>query len=315
MGDVARITEMLLSSCDWCPRACGADRAHGQVGACGADDTIKVARSALHYWEEPCLSGEAGSGTIFFSNCPLRCVYCQNADIAQGHAGKEVSFERLVQMMFELERAGALNINMVTPTHYAPIIRVAIDEARKQGLSLPIVWNTSGYETVESIRSLCGFVDIYLTDFKYARSQTAADYSNAPDYPQVALAAIDAMVEQVGSPLFDSDAHREPVMRSGVIVRHLLLPGHVEESAEAIALIHNRYGDAVRLSIMNQYTPIIASDSFAGMRFPELLERVPDEEYEALLAFADEIGVEDYYWQDGPASLESFIPAFDLTGV
>lgn len=309
-----QLAELLPTACDWCPRACGADRAHGQTGVCGADDTIQVARSALHYWEEPCLSGQAGSGTIFFGNCPLRCVYCQNAEIAQGHAGKPVSMERLVQMMLELKDAGALNINMVTPTHYAPLIRVAIQKARAAGLMLPIVWNTSGYETVESIHALAGSVDIYLTDFKYARSQTAADYSHAPDYPEIALAALDAMVEQVGRPIYDETGD-EAVMRSGVIVRHLLLPGHVEESAEAIALVHERYGDAVRLSIMNQYTPVISPDSAAAQRFPELLERVPDEDYEALLAFADEIGVQDYYWQDGPAALESFIPAFDLTGV
>ena len=336
MDDALSIAGLLPDACDWCPRACGADRAHGGVGACGADDTVRVARSALHFWEEPCISGASGSGTIFFSNCPLRCVYCQNADIAQGRAGKAVSPGRLVEMMLELQDAGALNINMVTPTHYAPLIRVAIEAARERGLALPIVWNTSGYETVESIRALAGCVDIYLTDFKYARSQTAADYSHAPDYPQVALAALDAMVEQVGRPVFgavapgEDDAARdaagggdapaesagpESPMRSGVIVRHLLLPGHLEESAEAIALIHGRYGDAVRLSIMNQYTPIIAPDSAAAQRFPELLQRVPDGEYEALLAFADELGVQDYYWQDGPAALESFIPAFDLTGV
>lgn len=308
------IKDLLPTSCDWCPRACGADRAHGQVGICGADDTIRVARSALHYWEEPCISGQSGSGTIFFSNCPLRCAYCQNADIAQGRAGKSVGIDRLAQMMLELQDSGALNINMVTPTHYAPLIRIAIAQARRNGLALPIVWNTSGYETVGSIHALAGAVDIYLTDFKYARPQTAADYSHAPDYPQVALAALDAMVAQVGKPEYDGSGDGA-VMRSGVIVRHLLLPGHLEESAEAIALLHGRYGDTVRLSIMNQYTPVLSLQSRAAQQFPELLSRVPDEDYEALLAFADELGVQDYFWQDGPAALESFIPSFDLTGV
>lgn len=225
-----------------------------------------------------------------------------------------MSIDRLAQMMLELQDSGALNINMVTPTHYAPLIRIAVEQARRCGLALPIVWNTSGYETVGSIHALAGAVDIYLTDFKYARSQTAADYSHAPDYPQVALAALDAMVAQVGKPEYDGSGDGV-VMRSGVIVRHLLLPGRLEESAEAIALLHGRYGDTVRLSIMNQYTPVLSPQSQAARQFPELLSRVSDEDYEALLAFADELGVQDYFWQDGPAALESFIPAFDLTGV
>lgn len=309
-------------ACDLCPRACGVDRAAGERGACGADDRLVVARAALHFWEEPPISGERGSGTVFFAHCPLRCVYCQNAVIAAGEAGAEVSVERLGEMCLELQEQGALNVNFVTPTHYAPEARAAVAWARERGLALPVVWNTSGYETVAAVRANAGTVDAYLTDFKYADAELARRYSHAPDYPEVALAALEAMVEEAGRPTFD-EVDGEPRLTGGVVVRHLMLPGALEDSKRVVRLVHERFGDAVLLSLMNQYTPVLADAAKAGDaraaatldRCPELAERVSDDEYELLLDYADELGVEDYFWQQGGAAEDSFIPAFDLSGV
>ncbi|MEC4273363.1 radical SAM protein [Adlercreutzia sp. R25] len=308
--------------CELCPRACGADRAAGERGVCGADGRLLVARAALHFWEEPPISGEGGSGTIFFSGCPVRCVYCQNADIALGEHAREITVERLAAIMGELEATGALNINCVTPTHYAPQIREAVTLARAAGLALPVLWNTSGYETVRSVRDNAGFVDAYLTDFKYADAELARRYSHAPDYPEVALAALGAMVEAAGAPRYDEHRGQERLV-SGVVVRHLVLPGALENSKAVVRLLHERFGNAIRLSLMNQYTPVIAraaeeGDQRAALTLaacPELAETVPDAEYEQLLDYADALGVEDYFWQEGGAAEESFIPAFDFTGV
>ena len=309
-----------------CPRACGANRAAGERGVCGADDRLVVARAALHFWEEPPISGERGSGAVFFSNCPLHCVYCQNAVIAAGDAGREVVVERLAEMCRELEAQGALNLNFVTPTHYAPQIRAAIERARAAGCALPTVWNTSGYETVEAVRDNVGFVDVYLTDFKYASAELGARYSHAADYPEVALAALEAMVSEAGAPVFD-EVDGAPRLVRGVVVRHLMLPGQLADSMRVVRLVHERFGGDVLLSLMNQYTPVVAQTARSGAgpaqrhaaatlaRCPELAGRVPDEDYERLLDYADLIGVEDYFWQEGGAAEESFIPPFDLTGV
>lgn len=308
--------------CDLCPRSCGADRAAGERGACGADGRLVVARAALHFWEEPPVSGARGSGTVFFAHCPLRCAYCQNAVIAAGEAGEAVSVERLGAMCLELQEQGALNVNFVTPTHYAPEARAAVAWARARGLALPVVWNTSGYETVAAVRANAGVVDAYLTDFKYADAELARRYSQAPDYPAAALEALEAMVEEAGAPAFD-EVDGAPRLTGGVIVRHLMLPGALEDSKRVVRLVHERFGDAVLLSLMNQYTPVLANAAAAGdaraaatlRRCPELAGRVSDEEYERLLDYADELGVEDYFWQQGGAAEDSFIPPFDLTGV
>lgn len=313
---------LTLSTCDLCPRSCGVDRAAGERGVCGADGRLVVARAALHFWEEPPISGSRGSGTVFFAHCPLRCVYCQNAVIAAGEAGAEVSVERLGEMCLELQEQGALNVNFVTPTHYAPEARAAVAWARERGLALPVVWNTSGYETVAAVRANEGTVDAYLADFKYADAELARRYSHAPDYPEVALAALEAMVEEAGRPTFD-EVDGEPRLTGGVVVRHLMLPGALEDSKRVVRLVHERFGDAVLLSLMNQYTPVLADAAKAGDtraaatldRCPELAERVSDDEYELLLDYADELGVEDYFWQQGGAAEDSFIPAFDLSGV
>lgn len=308
--------------CELCPRLCGADRAAGKRGVCGATDCLVVARAALHFWEEPPISGQRGSGTVFFAHCPLRCVYCQNAVIAAGDAGAAVSVERLGAMFLELQEQGALNVNLVTPTHYAPEARSAVAQARARGLVLPVVWNTSGYETTNAVRANAGTVDAYLADFKYADSGLARRYSQAPDYPVVALAALEAMVEEAGAPTFD-EVDGEPRLTGGVVVRHLMLPGALEDSKRVVRLVHERFGGAVLLSLMNQYTPVLADAADAGdaraiatlRRCPELAQRVSDEEYERLLDYADELGVEDYFWQQGGAAEESFIPSFDLAGV
>lgn len=314
--------ERELAVCQLCPRACGVDRAAGKRGVCGAAADVVVARAALHQWEEPPISGNRGSGTIFFSHCPLGCVYCQNQVIAAGEAGVPVSVERVADMCLDLQKQGALNINFVTPTHYAPQARRAVAIARRNGLSLPIVWNTSGYETVQAVRDNVGVVDVYLTDFKYMSAELAKRYSAAPDYPQVALAALDEMVRCTGQPEAD-EIDGMPRLTRGVVVRHLMLPGALEDSKRVVRAVWERYGDAVLLSLMNQYTPVLADAAAAGdawaqrqlQRCPELAQRVPDEDYEALLDYADSLGIEDYFWQQGGAAKESFIPAFDLTGV
>ena len=305
---------LLPSACDWCPRHCGANRAAGEKGFCGAGSTMRVARAALHFWEEPPLSGAAGSGAVFFSGCPLRCCFCQNAVIAADQVGKEISPERLEQIFFELRDQGALNINLVTPTHYAPLIASVALHARKNGFDLPFVWNTSGYETVEALRAIAPVADVFLADFKCADSELARKFSHAADYPAHALDALDAMVEITGEPQFD-EHHGQLRMTRGVVVRHLLLPGHVPESCAAVELLHKRYGEKVLLSLMNQYTPVLDASSVAAQKYPELLRAPFSEEYEQLLDFADSLGIEDYFWQEGGAIDESFIPAFDFTGV
>ena len=271
-----------------------------------------LARAALHFWEEPPLSGERGSGALFFVNCPLGCVYCQNRSIAQGEHGIVVTPERLAEVCLDLEAQGALNINCVTPTHYSTQIADAVDRARASGLGLPIVWNTSGYERAEVVMWLQGTVDVYLADFKYFDPTLAQRYSHASDYPETALAALEAMVETAGPPVFDT-VDGQPRMTGGVIVRHLILPGALEDSKNVLRLLYSTFGNDILYSIMNQYTPVISGDDAA--RFPELASTVPDEDYEQLLDFADSLGLEDYFWQEGPAAQESFIPSWNGEGL
>ncbi len=299
-----------MSVCRLCPRACGADRDR-TTGFCGETNTVRVARAALHFWEEPCISGPeggAGSGTVFFTGCNLRCVYCQNFDLSRGQTGKEITVERLAQIFLELQEQGALNINLVTPTHFIPQITEALSEAKTQGLHLPVVYNTSGYETVDSLRLLDGFVDIYLPDFKYWEPETAANYSQAPDYPKVAKAALAEMVRQASAPVFDENG----IMKSGVIVRHLLLPGHVSEGKKIVAYLVQTYGDQIYVSLMNQYTPLGSLDQ---EKYPELARKVTKKEYDSLVDYAIDLGVENGFIQEGDTASESFIPPFTLEGV
>lgn len=292
--------------CSLCPRMCGTDRAAGQKGFCGGGNLVRVARAALHYWEEPCISGESGSGTVFFSGCTMRCVFCQNKEISRNEVGKEITIERLAEIYLELAAKGANNINLVTPMHYAPQITAALDIARKNGLTLPIVWNTGGWERRESIAAVRDYADIWLSDFKYFDSSLGESLSKAPNYFSVAAAALDQMVKQTCEPVFDENG----IMRRGVIVRHLMLPGHLDDTKNVLRFLYENYGDSIWISIMNQYTPMCSDP-----RFPELSRTVSDEEYNEAIDFACELGIENAFVQEGGTVGESFIPPFDLSGV
>ena len=263
--------------CDLCPRKCLVDRKKGEKGICGQTENLKVARAALHFWEEPCISGDAGSGAVFFSGCPLHCVFCQNENIANGTVGKEISLERLVDIFLELQEKRANNINLVTPGHFVPQIVKALDQARKEGLTLPVVYNTSSYETVDTIKMLEGYVDIYLPDFKYMSPGLSKKYSHAPDYAEVAKAAIAEMVRQTGKAVF-VNGDEDNLILSGTIVRHLTLPGCMADSMQILKYLHETYGDMIYISIMNQFTPLSNLE-----KYPELNRRITDEEYETLV--------------------------------
>jgi putative pyruvate formate lyase activating enzyme len=295
--------------CDLCPRKCLVDRKKGEKGICGQTENLKVARAALHFWEEPCISGDAGSGAVFFSGCPLHCVFCQNENIANGTVGKEISLERLVDIFLELQEKGANNINLVTPGHFVPQIVKALDQAKKEGLTLPVVYNTSSYETVDTIKRLEGYVDIYLPDFKYMSPVLSKKYSHAPDYAEVAKAAIAEMVRQTGKAVFVNGDEDNLILR-GTIVRHLTLPGCMEDSMQILKYLHETYGDTIYISIMNQFTPLSNLE-----KYPELNRRITDEEYETLVDYAIDIGIENGFIQEGDTAEESFIPAFDCEGV
>ena len=297
----------LLKECRLCPRECGVDRSEGKKGYCGASNELKVARAALHMWEEPCISGEAGSGAVFFSGCPMRCRFCQNYSIAAARKGKVISIERLAQIFLELQEKGAANINLVTPTHYTLHIIKALDLAKENGLRIPVVYNSSGYEKTETLKLLRGYIDIYLPDFKYMDGLLAAAYSNAPDYPEYAKRALEEMVGQTGPLKLDEETG---MARSGVIVRHLVLPGHVRNSKAVIQYLYETYGDQIYISIMNQYTPMpqVTKDKLLG-------RKVTRREYEKVIDYALELGVENGFFQEGDVAEESFIPEFDSEGV
>ncbi|MBD5488302.1 MAG: radical SAM protein [Lachnospiraceae bacterium] len=304
--------KLSINPCNLCPRECNVRREEGQMGYCRSDDRIFIARAALHMWEEPCISGEKGSGTVFFSGCNLRCVYCQNYEIAAGGRGKAVSVERLAQIFLTLQEQGAANINLVTPDHYVPGVAQAVLKAKKQGLVLPVVYNCSGYAKREVIKSLAGIVDIFLTDFKYMDPALAAKYSAALDYPAVAKEALEEMVYitykdgDENLPLFDETG----MMQRGVIVRHLLLPGHKQNAKDVIRYVYETYGDSVYISLMNQYTP------FDRLRdrpeYGELGRKVTKREYESVVDYAIDLGITNAYIQEGDTARESFIPPFDV---
>lgn len=292
----------LLSSCVLCPRECKAHRTSGKSGFCGADDRIKVARSALHFWEEPCISGDSGSGTVFFSHCTLKCVYCQNYKISTENQGRFVTENELCDMFLDLEKQGALNINLVTPTHYVPGIIEALKMAKEKGLSLPVVYNTSGYEKIETLELLRGFVDVFLPDFKYFNENFAQKYSGAKDYPEVCTKAISKMFELVGKCEFDDNG----IIKKGVIVRHLMLPGLEEDTKKILEYLHKTYGDDIFISIMSQYTPLLTLPK----EFPELSTSIDMAVYDKVLDFAVELGIENAFIQEGESASESFIPEF-----
>lgn len=297
-----------MKICTLCPRMCAVDRKSGGRGVCGQTEEIKVARAALHFWEEPCISGENGSGAVFFSGCALHCVFCQNENIANGTAGKAISTERLGEIFLELQEKGANNINLVTPGQFVPQIIRAVELARNQNLKIPIVYNTGSYENVDTIRSLEGIVDIYLPDFKYWNNALSAKYSHAPDYPSVAKRAIGEMVRQTGAAVFEDG--EDSLMKRGTIVRHLILPGCTKDSKAVLRYLHETYGDHIYISIMHQFTPLPNVE-----KYPELNRRITKREYNDVVDFALAIGIENGFIQEGETAKESFIPEFDNEGV
>ena len=348
-GKENRGTAKEMENCMLCPRECGVKRKTGEMGVCGQTAAIKAARAALHMWEEPCISGQNGSGTVFFSGCNLGCIFCQNHNIATGKAGIEISIERLAEIFLELQEKGANNINLVTAGHFVPQVVGALKMAKQQGLYLPVVYNTSSYEKVETLRLLEGYVDIYLPDLKYVDSAISSRYSHAADYFTCASAAIAEMVRQVGEPefvferaagkegssvefladekkkileqqnnmIFDaaeyqerSEAGESLLMRKGVIVRHLVMPDCVEDSKRVISYLLKTYGGQIFISIMNQYTPLPQC-----REYPELSRRVTEAEYDAVVDYAIELGIENGFIQEGDVAEESFIPEFDGEGI
>lgn len=296
----------ITKDCSLCPRECHVNREDKKRGYCGMDSRIYAARAALHMWEEPCISGEKGSGAVFFSGCGLRCIFCQNREIAIGKDGKEISVEKLGEIFLNLEKQGAANINLVTGAHYVPQIREALSIAKEKGLSVPVVYNSSGYEKVETLKLLEGYVDVYLPDFKYMEASLAEAFSNAPDYPERAKEAVEEMVRQTGKCVFNEEGYIE----KGTIVRHLILPGHTVNSKKVLDYLHNTYGNKIFISIMNQYTPV-----YEQKVYKELNRKVTEREYKKVLDHALEIGVENGFWQTGDTAKESFIPAFDYEGI
>lgn len=288
-----------LKKCDVCPRRCGADR-YKKAGLCGQTSDVRIARAALHFWEEPPISGTRGSGTVFFSGCSLGCVYCQNTAISRGGLGRTVSVSELAVRFADLEKQGAHNLNLVTPTHFAPQVIEAVELWRKDGGSLPVVYNTGGYERPEVIQALAGTVDIYLTDLKYALPESAGRYSGAPDYPEVARAALETMVAQTGAPVFDS----EELLRRGVIVRLLVLPSMEYEAMMNLKYLREAYGDHIVLSLMNQYTPV--GDNLP----PELREKLGSAEYQTVVDYALSLGFQNAYIQERDTADPGYIPPF-----
>lgn len=298
--------QTMLKECHLCPRNCGVDRLAGQKGFCGVDAGIMVARAALHMWEEPCISGKEGSGAVFFSGCSLGCAFCQNRTISKGQSGKVITVEHLAELFLDLQAQKANNINLVTAGHFLPQVREALILAKEQGLTIPVVYNSSGYEKAEMLWYLEGLVDIYLPDLKYLEADLAGKYSHAKDYPEVAMKALEEMVRQVRTPEFDERG----MMKKGVIVRHLLLPGHVRNSKKVLEYLYGTYGDQIYISLMNQYTPMPAMKDD-----PQLSRKVTDREYDRLLDHAISFGVTNCFIQEGETAKESFIPEFNGEGI
>ena len=299
--------DIKFKNCKLCPRACGVDRTKGKTGVCGMTSTLNAARASLHMWEEPPISGERGSGTVFFSGCSLSCVFCQNAGISHDASGENISTSRLAEIFLELQQKGAHNINLVTASHFAPHIISALKQAKANGLNIPIVYNCGGYESIETLRLLRGYVDVYLPDFKYMDKNLAAKYSHCPDYPEKSKAALAEMVSQTGSALFDKDG----MLLRGTVVRHLVLPGNTKDSMEVLRYLHESYGDKIYVSIMSQYTP----SERLKTKYPELSRKLTKYEYQKVIRFAEEIGIKNGFTQYGEAASESFIPNFDCEGI
>lgn len=296
-----------MQDCTLCPRKCHVNRLAGEKGFCRQTAEITAARAALHFWEEPCISGDCGSGTVFFSGCSLQCVFCQNHSIAIGQTGQVISLERLSEIFLELQEKGAANINLVTGAHFIPQIAYALTQAKGNGLHIPIVYNSSGYEEVSSLALLDGLVDIYLPDLKYCSPELSLRYSHAADYFEKATASIAEMFRQVGTPLFHQTTG---LMQKGIIVRHLLLPGQSKDSKKILRYLHTAYKNDIYVSIMNQYTPLSHVADY-----PELNRPITHEEYQKIISFAEQIGIENGFIQEGETATESFIPEFSGEGL
>ena len=294
---------MDLNCCMLCPRNCKVNRNNGELGFCRAGNKIKIARYSLHYWEEPCISSENGSGTIFFSCCNLKCIFCQNYDISSKNMGKEINIERFSEICLELQELGALNINLVTPTMYIPLIKDGIILAKKKGLRIPIVYNSSGYESVDALKELDKLIDIYLPDFKYYDDNLAYDFSLV-DYLENTKKAIQEMYRQVGDPVIENG-----IMKKGIIVRHLLLPSHSDDSKKILKYLYNTYKNNIFISIMNQYTPI------RKLKYIELNKKIDNKIYEEIIDYAYNLGIRNCFVQDDETQSESFIPIFNNEGV
>ncbi|MBV7273301.1 radical SAM protein [Clostridium thailandense] len=296
----------LLKNCRLCGRNCGVNRLNGELGFCNSGKTVKIARVSLHDWEEPCISGINGSGTIFFSNCNLKCVFCQNYKISSTGFGQEISIKRLSEIFLEQQQRGAHNINLVTPTHYVPQIIEALDIAKSQGLNIPILFNTNGYENPETIKILSGYIDVYLPDLKYFSNKYSIKYSNAPDYFEKASTAIKEMFLQVGESKFDENG----LIQKGIIIRHLMLPGLLFDSKKIIDYIYKTYRDSIYISIMNQYTPM-----YNAKKFPEINKSLNPKHYDSLVDYCLSLEIKNAFIQEVGTSSENFVPDFDLRGI
>ena len=288
--------------CNICPRRCGADRENGSLGFCGASNKIRIARAALHFWEEPCLSGKNGAGTVFFSHCNMKCVYCQNYRISTRGAGHEVSIGELAEIFLDLQSRGANNIDLVTPTHYALDIAEAVKKAKNSGLHIPVLYNCGGYESVETLKRLEGIIDIYMPDMKYYRDKYAVKYSSAPRYFETACAALEEMYRQTGAFVLDENG----IMQSGVIVRHMMLPGLMLDTKKIMDYLFDTYGNNIYISLMSQYTPLKNVE-----RFPELNRKIDMKKYNSIVDYCMNRGMENVFIQEGSAAKESFIPCFE----
>lgn len=296
----------LLNKCNLCPRGCNVNRNNDELGFCMMGNDLVVARAALHFWEEPIISGDNGSGTVFFSGCNLKCVFCQNYQISTNNFGKRITTKRLSEIFLELQEQGANNINLVTPTPFVPQIIEALKIAKQNGLNIPIVYNSSGYESIDTIKLLNGYIDIYLPDFKYFDNKYALKYSKCPNYFDYASTSLEEMVKQVGTPQFNKDG----MLIRGVIVRHMMLPGLLEDSKKIIHYLVDKYNDDIFISIMNQYTPTNNLD-----KYKEINKTVDKNDYEELIAYAIDLGIKNGFIQEGETQKTSFIPEFDTTGV
>lgn len=297
---------MNINKCNICPHNCGIDRENNMIGRCKGTDKAKLALSSLHLFEEPCISGENGSGTVFFSNCNMSCVYCQNYEISSEGFGIEVSIEKLAEIFINQQNNNANNINLVGPTIYAMQIKEAIILAKQKGLKIPIIYNTSGYEKVETLKQLEGYIDVYLPDFKYASNELGEKYSNVKNYYDYCIPAIKEMYRQVGAPKLDENG----IIEKGVIIRHLILPNNVENTKRVLKTIKENFPEDIYISLMAQYFP-------AGMAkiIPELNRKISEQEYKEIENYLYDLELENGYMQELGEHEEEYVPKFDLSGV